>query len=139
MESLKADPAASRERSDLEQAIADSIAEANRRDMDLKPNRTSRCVTQAPSAAYRLQSVICHHGKRAFCGHYTADVRSRDGRWRRCDDSNVTFVNEAAVLREAQVQGYILFYTQLQESGKQTFARRCVNLQAGEKVVCSAD
>ena len=114
-ESLKTGCAAPREQLDLEQAVAASVAGAKEEGSGFGANRTARYTGPPPSAAYRLQSVICHHGKRAVRGHYTADVRSRDGRWRRCDDSSVTFVDEATVLREAQVQGYILFYTQLQE------------------------
>lgn len=59
-------------------------------------------------ARYSLYAVLCHHGGGPHSGHYTARVRSTDGkRWGSMDDSEVNVSSKAPLgLQDA----YILFY-----------------------------
>jgi ubiquitin C-terminal hydrolase len=61
-----------------------------------------------PSRGYTLSGVVLHQGTMGF-GHYIAYVR-RGSTWYECDDSTITKINEATVLK-AQSAAYLLFYT----------------------------
>lgn len=55
---------------------------------------------------YSLQASVVHIGMDATSGHYVAYILN-DDKWYLFDDTNVTEVCEAEVLRQ---QSYILFY-----------------------------
>jgi ubiquitin carboxyl-terminal hydrolase 10 len=60
---------------------------------------------------YTLNACIFHHGKKAGVGHYTIDVKRREGEWLSFDDDAVREVGEEDVLREYRdKQAYLLFY-----------------------------
>lgn len=75
--------------------------------------------TPLASTKYRLQCVVRHSGKNAFAGHYTTDVRQKNGSWSRYDDARV---QNALSLKDVvsgdvnQKEGYVLYYTQVVES-----------------------
>ena len=77
-------------------------------------------------AKYGLTAVVHHLGATAFAGHYVTSVREspeesesfsggsqEEARWIRFDDSVTTAVKEAEVLRRAEAEGYIYFFTAL--------------------------
>ena len=59
-------------------------------------------------AEYELIATVLHHGKTPAAGHYTADVRQRDGRWLRFDDADLSYVPADRVVNDARA--YLLFY-----------------------------
>ena len=66
---------------------------------------------------YRLFAVVSHTGSESTRGHYMTDAyHSAYQHWMRYDDSKVTAIKEAAVLRpEPPLVPYILFYRRWQE------------------------
>jgi ubiquitin carboxyl-terminal hydrolase 10 len=66
---------------------------------------------------YTLMACIFHHGKKAGVGHYTIDVKRREGQWLSFDDDAVGEVDEEDVVREYRdKQAYLLFYARREES-----------------------
>lgn len=59
-------------------------------------------------AEYELIATVLHHGKTPSAGHYTADVRQRDGKWLRFDDADLSYVPADRVINDARA--YLLFY-----------------------------
>eukprot|EP00756_Hemistasia_phaeocysticola_P020588 Hpha_TRINITY_DN15726_c0_g3::TRINITY_DN15726_c0_g3_i1::g.40208::m.40208/K11855/USP36_42; ubiquitin carboxyl-terminal hydrolase 36/42 len=59
---------------------------------------------------YRLYGVVVHQGYSLAFGHYYAYVRSCDGKWFCCDDSNVSEVRFDQVRKD---HAYLLFYERL--------------------------
>ncbi|KAI8975379.1 hypothetical protein BDF20DRAFT_906728 [Mycotypha africana] len=47
---------------------------------------------------YQLIGCVYHHGTSAGGGHYTCDIRRRNGEWLHIDDTNITSVSEKDVL-----------------------------------------
>lgn len=54
-----------------------------------------------------LLSVITHHGEKTSNGHYTCDIRQKNGNWMRFDDETVYRVSKEEVLDN---NAYVLFY-----------------------------
>ncbi|BEJ11864.1 hypothetical protein CspHIS471_0203240 [Cutaneotrichosporon sp. HIS471] len=65
----------------------------------------------AEGLRYRLSGVICHHGYGPHSGHYTAYVRSPDGKWFEADDEEVRQVPPQRA--RADHSAYVLNYVRL--------------------------
>lgn len=64
----------------------------------------------AASSVYKLTAVVRHIGSDCKSGHYVTDIlHGKDGSWRRCDDSLVTYISAERVLAELR-DAYLLFY-----------------------------
>ena len=72
----------------------------------------------ATSTRYNLYGVVVHSGYGMHSGHYYAYVRDGTNRWFCCDDSLVTAVAEAEVLRS---EAYMLAY--VREAGPKAAAQ----------------
>ncbi|CAO3693781.1 hypothetical protein G6F70_001706 [Rhizopus microsporus] len=73
------------------------------------------------SVTYKLFGIVYHHGSSAGGGHYTCDIKRRNGEWLHIDDTTITPVSEKDVLVteentrtseriHAGQTAYILFY-----------------------------
>ena len=65
------------------------------------------------STQYTLHSIVRHSGKDAFAGHYTTDVRQKDGKWSRYDDARVhkgMSLKEVTNGERNPREAYVLFY-----------------------------
>ncbi|KAJ1669965.1 hypothetical protein EV182_008497, partial [Spiromyces aspiralis] len=61
--------------------------------LNIEPRWVSPLKKRALSnAAYRLTTVIYHHGEWAGGGHYTCDVLRQPGEWVRFDDINIEYL-----------------------------------------------
>lgn len=76
---------------------------------------------QAEPVTYKLFGIVYHHGSSAGGGHYTCDVKRKNGEWLHIDDTTITPVSEKDVLVteentrtsekiHAGQTAYILFY-----------------------------
>ncbi|KAJ3273510.1 hypothetical protein HDV01_004430 [Terramyces sp. JEL0728] len=62
---------------------------------------------------YKLFAIVNHHGNFAQGGHYTCDILRQNKSWYRFDDTNVTDIEEEAVVgQQSDRQPYMLFYIQ---------------------------
>ncbi|KAI8075836.1 uncharacterized protein B0P05DRAFT_512183 [Gilbertella persicaria] len=68
---------------------------------------------------YQLFGCVYHHGTSAGGGHYTCDIKRRNGEWLHIDDTTITSVSEQDVTEDntrtserlhADQTAYILFY-----------------------------
>ena len=91
--------------------------------IDLEINRdllsvNSRNKYNANQRKYRLFAVVNHEGKEANKGHYVSDIfHNGYNCWLRFDDSAVSQISEAAVLKhEPPRVPYLLFYKRLDSS-----------------------
>jgi hypothetical protein len=87
---------------------------------------STRSLEKRPlETRYSLKSIVRHHGKLPFAGHYTTDVRedptpppsvaprgpsSLAAKWRRYDDALVRDIEQGEALRSGKTEGYLLFY-----------------------------
>ncbi|KAL7875098.1 hypothetical protein SRHO_G00060680 [Serrasalmus rhombeus] len=63
------------------------------------------------SCLYRLHGVVSHLGNSLDSGHYISDVAEGEGdSWLTFNDSEVSHMNESAVLKRRAKTAYLLFY-----------------------------
>merc|ERR1712087_508545 len=55
---------------------------------------------------YTLYAVLVHSGKYSNCGHYFSYVRTANGQWNLCNDSDIRSVGKRTVLQQ---NGYMFF------------------------------
>ncbi|KAL7824603.1 hypothetical protein SRHO_G00345110 [Serrasalmus rhombeus] len=64
-----------------------------------------------PTGLYRLHGVVSHLGNSLDSGHYISDVAEGEGdSWLTFNDSEVSHMNESAVLKRRAKTAYLLFY-----------------------------
>jgi ubiquitin C-terminal hydrolase len=91
---------------------------------------TPAAAGRAASAKYNLFGVVVHSGYGMHSGHYFAYVRDGTGKWYCCDDSLVTVVGEAEVLR---CEAYMLAYMREGGTTPKAAAQAALPSSVGEK------
>ncbi|KAG1145225.1 hypothetical protein G6F37_005662 [Rhizopus arrhizus] len=88
----------------------------------IDPEWMVHVMRQAEPVTYKLFGIVYHHGSSAGGGHYTCDIKRRNGEWLHIDDTTITPVSEKDVLVteeentrtsekiHAGQTAYILFY-----------------------------
>ena len=58
---------------------------------------------------YNLYAVILHSGDSATAGHYISYIK-KGAKWYKCNDSNISTINEDEYDKQEDFQPYIIFY-----------------------------
>ncbi|OAD73588.1 hypothetical protein PHYBLDRAFT_133421 [Phycomyces blakesleeanus NRRL 1555(-)] len=87
--------------------------------LTIEPEWMAQGSKSSGPVSYQLFGVVYHHGVSAGGGHYTCDIKRRNGEWLHIDDTTITPISEQQVLVTENTRtesihtdqtAYILFY-----------------------------